>query len=126
MCLQVKTWFTCTEMEARSCHDLCNLTTSCFSHKLHIFHGTLSRQALAASLISTPTCPFPASNPKFPVEALVQTAVQFADANCAIFEPELGEHKLVCAVQSGRLETSQVSEEIHRFVARLDEVHPVA
>ncbi|CAK9011830.1 unnamed protein product [Durusdinium trenchii] len=40
--LQVKTWFTCTEMEA-----------------------------------------------------LVQTAVQFADANCAIFEPELGEHKLV-------------------------------
>lgn len=30
-------------------------------------------------------------------QALVQTAVQFADANCAIFEPELGEHKLVCA-----------------------------
>eukprot|EP00435_Cladocopium_sp_Y103_P024245 s4367_g5.t3 len=29
------------------------------------------------------------------MEALVQTAVQFADANCAIFEPELGEHKLV-------------------------------
>eukprot|EP00931_Biecheleriopsis_adriatica_P105926 TRINITY_DN80446_c0_g1_i1.p1 TRINITY_DN80446_c0_g1~~TRINITY_DN80446_c0_g1_i1.p1 ORF type:complete len:168 (+),score=55.78 TRINITY_DN80446_c0_g1_i1:28-504(+) len=28
------------------------------------------------------------------MEALVQTAVQFADANCAIFEPELGEHKL--------------------------------
>lgn len=31
-------------------------------------------------------------------KALVQTAVQFADANCAIFEPELGEHKLVCAI----------------------------
>lgn len=30
-------------------------------------------------------------------QALVQTAVQFADANCAIFEQELGEHKLVCA-----------------------------
>ncbi|CAJ1403225.1 unnamed protein product [Effrenium voratum] len=29
------------------------------------------------------------------MEALVQTAVQFADANCAVFEPELGEHKLV-------------------------------
>ncbi|CAE7658682.1 cfap36 [Symbiodinium pilosum] len=28
------------------------------------------------------------------MEALVQTAVHFADANCAVFEPELGEHKL--------------------------------
>ncbi|CAE7943793.1 rab-6.1 [Symbiodinium sp. KB8] len=28
------------------------------------------------------------------MEALVQTAVQFADAHCAVFEPELGEHKL--------------------------------
>mmetsp|Transcript_56542 Transcript_56542/g.106048 ORF Transcript_56542/g.106048 Transcript_56542/m.106048 type:complete len:159 (+) Transcript_56542:79-555(+) len=28
------------------------------------------------------------------MEALVHTAVQFADANCGIFEPELGEHKL--------------------------------
>ncbi|CAE7251959.1 cfap36 [Symbiodinium natans] len=28
------------------------------------------------------------------MEALVQTAVQFADANCSVFEPELGEHKL--------------------------------
>eukprot|EP00438_Fugacium_kawagutii_P016943 Skav230406 [mRNA] locus=scaffold4006:23499:31022:+ [translate_table: standard] len=53
------------------------------------------RQALAASLISTAT--FGASNviQSFLLQALVQTAVQFADANCAIFEPELGEHKLV-------------------------------
>ena len=27
----------------------------------------------------------------------MQTAVQFADAHCAVFEPELGEHKLECA-----------------------------
>lgn len=39
------------------------------------------------------------STPKLTFQALVQTAVQFADANCAIFEPELGEHKLVCARQ---------------------------
>ena len=41
-------------------------------------------------------------------EALVQTAVQFADAHCAVFEPELGEHKLECATSGVASDTREV------------------